>query len=85
MQARELIEELREIYSNLLKEAYVILKPGSRIAMVIPRLKTLEGKNVAMDFENMAKEYKYSLAFRPVLYGSNKNKIGREIYILEKN
>ena len=85
MQARETIEELREIYSNLLNEVYSILKPGSRIAIVVPRLKTLEGKSVAMDFENMAKEHKYSLAYRPVLYGSNKNKLGREIYVLERN
>ncbi len=83
-QARELVMELRGLYYNFIKEAFKVLKPDGRIVMVIPRIRTMENRQVVIDFENLAKEAGFELAYKPILYGYKNNKIGREIYVLEK-
>ncbi|HLC85912.1 MAG TPA: DNA methyltransferase [Candidatus Nanoarchaeia archaeon] len=83
-QARQLVLELRELYYELIKDIYKILKTNGRLVIIIPRIKTLEGKTVFIDFENLAKETGYELVHKPITYGYSKSKIGREIYILEK-
>lgn len=83
-QARHLVLELRELYYELIKEIHKVLKTNGRLVIIIPRIKTLEGKTVFIDFENIVKEAGYEIAHKPIQYGYSKNKIGREIYILEK-
>ncbi len=84
-EARKLVLELSELYSNLLKSLKKVLKKNARVVIVIPKFKTRENRIIMIDFKIIAESNGFSLAFKPIQYGYKENKLLREIYVLENN
>lgn len=84
-QAKSMISELREMYSGLLIEISKIIKKNGRVAIVVPRFKTTEGRNVAMGFSEIACSNGFRIVSGPILYAYKESKLIREIYVIEKN
>ena len=51
--ARRLIKHASLIYSEALYEMSDVLKPGGRMVLVTPSLRTIEGKDVTLSFEDL--------------------------------
>lgn len=51
--ARSLIKHASVIYSEALYEMSGVLKPGGRVVLVTPSLRTLDGKDVSLTFEDL--------------------------------
>jgi SAM-dependent methyltransferase len=51
--ARRLIKHASFIYSEALYEMSSVLKPGGRMVLVTPSLRTLEGKDVTLSFDDL--------------------------------
>ena len=51
--ARRLIKHASMIYSEALHEMSGVLRPGGRMVLVTPSLRTIEGKDVALSFEDL--------------------------------
>lgn len=51
--ARRLIKHASVIYSEALHEMSEILKPGGRMVLVAPSLRTIDGKDVTLSFEDL--------------------------------
>lgn len=84
-QAKQLIEELTDLYNSLLKQANLILSKGKRIVLILPRFKTLEGKMLYVDISYLAEQNGFYLAYKPIIYAYKESKLIREICVLEKN
>jgi len=53
--ARRIIEKLKPLYFDFLREAYSVLKTNGRLVMVTPYVKTRSGEPVTMHIEQKAK------------------------------
>ncbi len=83
-QAKSMIAGLRGMYSGLLIEIHKILKVKGRVAIIVPRFKTIEGKTVQMGFSELANGSGYRVLNGPILYAYKESKLIREIYVIEK-
>lgn len=84
-QAKTIIAELREMYIKLLSEANSVVKSGGKIAIIVPKFRTSEGKVVSMDFAGVAEASGFRIVSGPVFYAYKESKILREIYVLENS
>lgn len=84
-QAKSMISELREMYSGLLIEISKIIRKNGRVAIVVPRFKTTESKNVAMGFSEIVCSNGFRVVSGPILYAYKESKLIREIYVIERN
>jgi len=89
--ARRLIKHASFIYSEALYEMSAVLKPGGRMVLVTPSLRTIEGKDVTLSFDDLREvglrpfqppggQYEYPLK---VSHQSTRW-IRRMVYVLEK-
>ncbi len=90
--ARRLIKHASGIYSDALYEMSAVLRRGGRMVLVTPSLRTIEGKDVALSFDDLSEvglrpfqppgypSYEYPLK---VAHQSTRW-IRRAIYVLEK-
>ena len=62
IEAQELIEtELEPLYNSAFKEANIILKPMSRIAFVAPIFSTVDGGDLQINIEKIARDNNFKL------------------------
>lgn len=83
-QAKEVMSDLTSLYSNLISESFKILTKGGRIAIVVPKFRTIEGKKVSMNFRAIAETYGFFTIYGPIDYAYKESKILREIWVIEK-
>jgi len=83
-EAHNLVLELSDLYSSVLKQAKDLLISGKRIVIVIPRFRTREGKNIFISIESLAKANNFILRYKPIIYAYKESKLIREICVLEK-
>lgn len=84
-EAQKTMKELEKLYQQVLKEAKKVLK--GKIAIIIPRFQTKQGKIVTMDFNKIIKEeYETWQPIKqiriPILYSYGK--LIREIWVIER-
>jgi len=84
-EAKSLIFDLTNLYSSIIKQSSEILGKGKRLIIIIPRLKTVEGKTLYIDIRSLVEQNKFYLVYEPVIYAYSKSKIIREICVLEKH
>lgn len=84
-EAQHLVRDLRELYDSIVRQAKEILNKDERIVIIIPIIRTLENKNIKIDFINIASAYGFTVIYKPVFYAYKGSKLHREIYVLEKN
>ncbi|MHA1294668.1 MAG: TRM11 family SAM-dependent methyltransferase [Promethearchaeota archaeon] len=61
-EAKELIDvKLKRLYDTTFKESYKILKNKGRIVIIAPIINTLDGKDIQIDLEQIAKKYNFKL------------------------
>lgn len=83
-EAQKTMEELEKLYQQVLKEAKKVVK--GKIAIIIPRFQTKQGKIITMDFNKIIKEeYETWQPIKqiriPILYSYGK--LIREIWVVE--
>jgi tRNA G10 N-methylase Trm11 len=61
--ARRIIEKLRPLYSDFLREAYAVLKRDGRLVIVTPYVKTRSGEPVTMHIEQKAKDVGFEISY----------------------
>jgi tRNA G10 N-methylase Trm11 len=61
--ARRIIEKLRPLYSDFLREAHAVLKKDGRLVMVTPYIKTRSGEPVTMHIEQEAKDVGFKICY----------------------
>ena len=61
--ATRIIEKLRPLYSDFLREAYAVLKKDGRLVMVTPYVKTRSGEPVTMHIEWEAKDVGFKICY----------------------
>ncbi len=83
-EAKKLAGELSLLYSNLLANLNKVIKNGKRVVIVIPVFRTGENRKVFIDFQRILEECGFFSVYPPIKYGSSKNKLLRQIYVLEK-
>ncbi|MHA2008621.1 MAG: TRM11 family SAM-dependent methyltransferase [Promethearchaeota archaeon] len=58
IQAKELLEKtLEPLYNDIFREAFIVLKNGSRICTIAPIIDTIDGNDVQLDIEKIAAKY----------------------------
>ncbi len=61
-QAKELLDmELEPLYDEFFREAYQILKPNCRICFVSPIISTVDGNDIQVNIEKLARKNKFRL------------------------
>jgi tRNA G10 N-methylase Trm11 len=61
--ARKIIEKLRPLYSDFLRQAYAVLKNDGRLVIVTPYVKTRSGQPVTMHIEQEAKNVGFKICY----------------------
>jgi len=62
-EAKELIDtKLTPLYDAFFKQAYIILKPKSRISFIAPIISTVDGNDIQVNIEKIAIKNKFALA-----------------------
>jgi tRNA G10 N-methylase Trm11 len=71
--ALKIIEKLRPLYQNFLKQAFEVMKEGSRIAVVSPYIKTRSGQHISMEICDEAAKMGFKTVFllRKELFEAN--------------
>lgn len=83
-EAKNLASDLSMLYSDLLKNLKKLEKKGKRTVIIIPVFRTRENKKIFINFRNMAESCGFSILYEPITYGHSKNKLLRQVYVLEK-
>jgi len=83
-QGRRLVMELTILYDNVLRESFKVLKDNGRFVIIIPKIRTLQNKDVSINFKDLTARNGFGIVYAPIAYNYRKSKILREIYVLEK-
>jgi tRNA G10 N-methylase Trm11 len=59
--ALKIISRLQPLFCQFLREAYAVLKPGGRLALVTPYIRTRSGKPVGMPIQDIAVEIGFKI------------------------
>ncbi|MFW9828580.1 MAG: TRM11 family SAM-dependent methyltransferase [Candidatus Thorarchaeota archaeon] len=61
-QVKEIIDlELTPLYDAFFAEAYKILKPNSRISLIAPIISTIDGSDIQINIDNLAKKNQFEI------------------------
>jgi len=83
-EAKTTASELSMLYFDVIKNLSLLVKKGGRIAILIPIFRTRENKKIFINFRNTAESCGFSIVYEPITYGHSKNKLLRQVYVLEK-
>ena len=83
MQGRTLIQELTDLYADVLDQCQRILLKDKYVVIIIPRIKTKEGTTLFIAFDRIAE--KHFTIEQKFFYAYPESKILREIYVLKRN
>ena len=83
-EAITLIEDLTNLYAQVLNQLSQVLKKGKKLIFITPRFKTKEGKTLFLNFEVLAKEHGFDPE-KKFFYAYPESKLLRDIHVLRKN
>jgi len=81
-EARVILSEIEDLYIKTLKEANIILRGGSRVCIVSPRIKT-DRSDLSLNMKDISRKAGFDL-IKQFTDSEERHKIIREINILEK-
>ena len=79
----KIFEEIQDLYDDSLREIYKVLKPGKRIAIVSPCIRTTKSKCVNFDFRSIAAKNGFKIV-NSFIDAEARHKTVREIFIIQK-
>lgn len=83
-QAKGMMSELTSMYSSVVSESFKIMTAGCRIAIVVPKFRTIEGRKVSMNFRAIAENSGFFVIYGPIDYAYKESKLLREIWVIER-
>jgi len=82
-EVKKTIQELVPLYRSLFEELYQVMKPGARIAIILPTFRTFT-KLYPMQPSKIMREGQFKQINKPLEYWHSSSKVRRNIYVFEK-
>lgn len=91
--AKEIIDDLKVLYGNFFSEVSKVLEVGAKLVIILPRIRTREGKIHQIDIKEaigscgleLTKIFENNKLTLPLEYSESWHKLERLIYIFENN
>ena len=79
----KIFEEIGNLYEKSLREMYRVLKPGKKIAIVSPCIRTTKSKCVKFDFKSISSKIGFRI-IKSFIDAEARHKTVREIFVIQK-